>query len=209
MQLKTAKQAGLGVCPKCHKLNAMVLNQQRCVRCCAQFYQRKPYSMQYTLAWTIAAIIAFIPANMYPIMVFYKFGAREASTILGGIGTLARDGMYPVALIVFIASFVVPLLKIIGLIILMASVALRSRFQLEQHTQLFRIVEFLGPWSMLDVFVVALMTGIVNLGFISSIEAGAGINYFIFMVIATMFAAQSFDPRLLWDNKNNINESTK
>ena len=165
--------------------------------------------MQYTLAWTIAALIAFVPANMYPIMEFYTFGAKEASTILGGVGTLAKGGMYPVALIVFVASFVVPLLKIIGLLILMASVALKSKFQLEQHTQLYRIVEFLGPWSMLDVFVVALMAGIVNLGFISSIEAGEGINYFIFMVVATMFAAHSFDPRLLWDSKNNINESTK
>lgn len=181
----------------------MVKNRQRCVRCCGVFYQRKPHAMQYTFAWTLAAIIAFIPANAYPIMVFYQFGAKETSTILSGVGSLARNGMYPVALIVFIASFVVPISKIIGLIILMASVRFKSKFQLQQHTKLYRIVEFLGPWSMLDVFVVALMAGIVNLGFISSIEAGAGINYFIFMVVATMLAADSFDPRLLWDNKNN------
>jgi len=208
LPIRSAKQAGLAVCPKCHKLNAMVLKRQRCVRCCSTFHQRKPYSMQFTLAWTLAAMIAFIPANMYPIMVFYNFGARETSTILSGVGELAQGGMYPIALVVFIASFVVPLSKIIGLLILMASVVLKSKFQLPQHTRLYRMVEFLGPWSMLDVFVVALMAGIVNLGFISSIEAGSGINYFIFMVVATMFAAESFDPRLLWDSKNNYNENT-
>ena len=200
---KTAKRAGLARCLRCHKLNHIIRKDQRCSCCQAKVSLRKYRSLEYTLAWTIAAIVAFIPANLYPIMIFTSLGSPEASTILSGIKSFIQLGMYPVALVVFIASFIVPLGKMLGLIILIITVKTGSKVDARHRTQLFHLVEFLGPWSMLDVFVVALMAAVVNLGFITSIEAGPGISYFALMVIFTMFAAESFDPRLLWDNLEN------
>lgn len=201
--INSAKSKGLSLCLKCNKLNVATGKKQKCVRCHAYFYQRKPKSLQYTIAWTIAAMVMFIPANLLPIMVFTKLGNAEASTILSGIFTFMKLGMYPVAIIVFLASFIVPLGKIIGLVILVHGCQNSEKLQPKQRTKLYHLVEFLGPWSMLDVFVVALMVGVVNLGFITSIEAGSGINYFTLMVVFTMFAANSFDPRLLWDSHHN------
>jgi paraquat-inducible protein A len=195
----TAKKAGYGVCPKCHKLNKMQTTQQRCTRCTALFYQRKPKSLQYTLAWTLAALISFVPANLYPIMIVYQLGIPDAATILGGIGTFIDYGLYPIAVIIFTASIIVPLVKIVGLIFLVAQVQGGLKLKPKKHAKLYHVLEFLGPWSMLDVFVVALMVAIVELGFISTVEAGPAINYFTLTVIFTMIAATSFDPRLLWD----------
>lgn len=200
----TARSSGLSICPRCHKLNPAVLGRHRCSRCHAYFYQRKPRSIEYTIAWTIAALVMFIPANMLPIMVVTTLGETEASTILEGIAKFITLGMYPVAVIVFIASFIVPLAKILGLVILVMGVREGEGLKSKQRTRLYFLVEFLGPWSMLDVFVVTLMAAVVKLGFLTSIEAGAGITYFTLMVIFTMFAAESFDPRLLWDNKYRI-----
>jgi paraquat-inducible protein A len=199
--LTTAKQAGLGLCLKCHKVNTFSDEHKHCVRCNAKFEQRKPKSIQYTLAWTIAALVMFIPANIYPMMIFYTLGRGDASTILEGIFIFLQMGMLPVALIIFIASFIVPLGKIIGLFVLMYNVHINSRIDLKKQSKLYHLVEFLGPWAMLDVFVVSVMAAVVNLGFITSIEVGAGITYFTLMVLFTMFAAESFDPRLLWDNQ--------
>ncbi|NMP30646.1 paraquat-inducible membrane protein A [Thalassotalea sp. M1531] len=198
---KTAKSEGLSLCPKCYKANAFVTGRHKCQRCNATFYQRKPRSIEYTIAWTIAALVMFIPANLMPIMVFTALGNVDASTILGGIQTFLKLGMYPVAIVVFIASFIVPLGKILGLVILVLGVRKGPGLKSEQRTKLYHVVEFLGPWSMLDVFVVALMAAVVNLGFLTSIEAGPGITYFTLMVVFTMFAAESFDPRLLWDSE--------
>jgi len=195
-----AKELGFSVCPQCHKLNPAKVGRHKCIRCKAIFYQRKPRSIQYTIAWAVAAMVMFIPANTYPIMVFTTLGVAESSTILSGILTFLTLGMYPVALIVFIASFIVPLGKILGLFILVHGVHKGKGLEPAQRTKLYHIVEFLGPWSMLDVFVVAIMAAVVNLGFITSIEVGPGINYFALMVVFTMFAAESFDPRLLWDD---------
>jgi paraquat-inducible protein A len=196
----SAKSMGLGSCPRCNKLNLMSGEQHQCTRCQCSFSQRKPKSIQYTLAWTIAALIMFIPANGYPMMVFYTLGKPESSTILEGIAIFIQLGMYPVAVIIFIASFIIPLGKIFSLCVLMYSAHNGSGFSLKNQTKLYHLVEFLGPWSMLDVFVVAVMAAVVNLGFITSIEAASGITYFTLMVIFTMIAAESFDPRLLWDN---------
>ncbi|MEH6385310.1 MAG: paraquat-inducible protein A [Colwellia sp.] len=204
-----ALAAGLGSCPRCHKLNVMLADKQTCSRCLTVFSARKPKSLEYTLAWTIAALVMFIPANIYPMMVFYTFGKPDASTILEGIAIFIQMGMLPVAFIIFIASFVVPLCKIIGLFTLMYNAKRNTRLTLKQQGKLYHIVEFLGPWSMLDVFVVAVMAAVVNLGFITSIEPAIGITYFALMVVFTIFAAESFDPRLLWDNhqKHNHNQS--
>lgn len=195
-----ALAAGLGSCPKCHKLNVMHDEKQSCSRCLTVFSSRKRKSLEYTLAWTIAALVMFIPANIYPMMVFYTLGKPDESTILEGIAIFIQMGMYPVAIIIFIASFVVPLSKIMGLFTLMYNAKRKTKMTLKQQGKLYHVVEFLGPWSMLDVFVVTVMAAVVNLGFITSIEVASGITYFALMVVFTILAAESFDPRLLWDN---------
>jgi paraquat-inducible protein A len=200
--MKTAKQAGLALCPKCHKVNELKGQPQQCSRCHGNFNQRKRNSLQYTLAWNIAALLAFIPANLYPIMIVYRLGIPKEATILSGIGEFIDHGLYPIAVIIFSASIIVPLIKIIGLFVLTYRAYTGIRLKPDKHSRVYHILEFLGPWSMLDVFVVALMITVVELGFVTSVAAGPAINYFTLTVIFTMFAANSFDPRLLWDKKS-------
>ena len=207
--INTAKENHLALCPQCHKLNDLLneAGQQQkiqCVRCRGKFYQRKPYSLQFTLAWNIAALIAFIPANLYPIMIIYSLGIGDPATILSGIGQFIDQGLYPIAVIIFTASIIVPLLKIIGLFLLVYRVHTGVRLRPDKHSKFYYVLEYLGPWSMLDVFVVAILVAVVELGFVTSVAAGPAINYFTLTVIFTMFAANSFDPRLLWDKKQNI-----
>lgn len=202
-----AKDVELGTCPKCLKLNTMSEKRQKCSRCGAMFSQRRPDSLKLTIAWTFTAIIFLIPANLLPMMIFNKIGSVEASTILQGIYYFIEEGMYPVSIIVFIASFMIPIAKIGGLIYLIHGVRKGSKLSAQKRATLFHIVEYLGPWSMLDIFVVGLMVGVVNLSFVTSIEAGAGSTYFALMVIFTMFAAHSFDPRLIWDAQSNDEHS--
>lgn len=172
---------------------------QTCSRCGSHFNLRKKRSLECTFAWTIAALVMLIPANVYPMMIFYTLGKPEASTILEGIAIFIQMGVLPVAIIIFIASFIIPLGKIIGLFTLIYNVKYNSKLSIQHQGKLYHLVEFLGPWSMLDVFVVTIMSAVVNLGFITSITADSGITYFALMVIFTMLAAESFDPRLLWD----------
>lgn len=199
--MRTAKQLDLTLCPKCHKLNRLKAEPQQCSRCNGLFYQRKRNSLQYTLAWNLAALLAFIPANLYPIMIVYQLGIGDEATILSGIGEFIDHGLYPIAVIIFTASIIVPLLKIIGLFVLVYKVHTGIRLKPDKHSKFYHALEVLGPWSMLDVFVVALMVTVVELGFVTSVAAGPAINYFTITVIFTMFAANSFDPRLLWDKK--------
>lgn len=197
--MKTAKAANLTLCPKCHKLNNFIANPQQCTRCHGHFYQRQHNSLQYTFAWNLAALIAFIPANLYPIMIVYRLGIPTEATILSGIGEFVDYGLYPIAVIIFTASIIVPLFKIVGLFVLVYKAHTGIRLKPERNNKFYRMLELLGPWSMLDVFVVALLVAVVELGFITSVAAGPAINYFTLTVIFTMFAANSFDPRLLWD----------
>ncbi|QBG36469.1 paraquat-inducible membrane protein A [Litorilituus sediminis] len=199
--MTTAKQNGLGLCPKCHKVNKIESEPQQCSRCHGWFYPRKRNSIQYTLAWNIAALLSFIPANLYPIMIIYSLGIGDESTILSGIGQFVDQGLYPIAVIIFTASIIVPLVKIAGLFLLVYKVQTGVRLKPDKHSKLYHVLEFLGPWSMLDVFVVALLVAVVELGIITSVAAGPAINYFTLTVIFTMIAANSFDPRLLWDKK--------
>jgi paraquat-inducible protein A len=207
LSIKTAKESGLALCPKCHKLNDIGLEADKnkrlqCSRCYGVFYPRKPHSLQYTLAWNIAALLAFIPANLYPIMILYSMGIGEPNTILSGIGEFVDHGLYPIAIIIFTASIIVPLLKIVGLFLLVYRAHTGVRLRPDKHSKFYHALEFLGPWSMLDVFVVALLVAVVELGFVTSVAAGPAINYFTLTVIFTMIAANSFDPRLLWDKKH-------
>ena len=202
--MKTAKKEGLALCPKCQKLNHVAAQPQQCSRCHGKFYQRNHNSLQHTLAWNVAALLAFIPANLYPIMIVYQLGIGDEATILSGIGEFIDHGLYPIAVIIFTASIIVPLLKIIGLFVLVYKTHTGIRLKPDRNSKFYHILELLGPWSMLDVFVVALMVTIVELGFVTSVAAGPAINYFTATVIFTMFAANSFDPRLLWDKNKTM-----
>lgn len=198
----TAKEAGWLVCSTCHKLSRPVAHAQhlRCPRCHTRLHWRTPNSLAYAWAFTLAAFIMFIPANMYPITHINFFGAGQADTILSGVIELAKAGMIPIAAVVFIASIAVPLLKLAGLIILLLSVQFRWAMSVRQRTLMYRFIEWIGRWSMLDLFVIATLVALVKLGNIATIEAGIGASAFGAVVVLTMLAAHVFDPRLMWDN---------
>lgn len=202
---KSARSEGFALCHSCQILNEIPIGSDRvsCRRCHATVEFRLNQSVQRSWAYLIASVIALFPANLMPIMTVSSFGSGNPSTILSGILELIKLDMLPVAIVVFIASFMVPIGKILGLGILLLRVKRQSRLGPGRGTVLYRMVHFLGKWSMLDVFVVAIMGAVVNLGFITSIEPGPGAAAFAVMVLLTMFAAHAFDPRLIWDLKHN------
>jgi len=170
-----------------------------CTRCGAALHTRKPNSLSRTWALVIAGLILYIPANIYPVLTIISFGRGDPSTIMGGVIELFNGNDWPLALIVFTASIVFPLLKLLGLIYLMVSVQQRSRLCLADRTHLYRIIEFVGRWSIIDIFVAALLTALVTLGNIATVYPGNGAFAFGAVVVLTMLASESFDPRLIWD----------
>ncbi|WP_371185082.1 paraquat-inducible protein A [Thalassotalea maritima] len=201
----SAMEKGLARCHVCQQLvQSPSSKATRCPRCHTKVQQRITDSEQKCWAWTICSLIAFFPANAYPIMTILYFGQGQPDTILSGILLLTKLGMYPIAIIVFIASFVVPLAKILGLFMLLVSLQRPSRLSQKQRTILYRLIEFFGRWSMLDVFVVALLVALVEIGSVVNVVAGPGATAFGIMVILTIFAANSFDPRLLWDQQDGL-----
>ncbi|ESQ15754.1 MAG TPA: paraquat-inducible protein A [Chromatiaceae bacterium] len=176
-----------------------VNGRSRCPRCTAVIHRRKPHSLQRTWALVIAASLFYLPANLYPIMSVTSLGQTQADTIFSGVVFLITHGMWPLAAIIFIASIFVPLLKLLILIFLLISVQSRSHWRPRDRTRLYRITEAIGRWSMVDVYVITILVALVRLGNLASIEAQAGAVFFCAVVIITMFAAMSFDPRLIWD----------
>lgn len=170
-----------------------------CPRCAAQVHRRKPDSLSRTWAFLVAAMICYIPANLYPIMTSSSLGTAQSDTILSGVIFLFLHGMWPLAVIVFVASVVVPVLKIAILIGLALSVQLKSQWHPRRRALLYRIVEAIGRWSMVDVYVVTILVALVHLGSIASVEAERGSLFFGAVVVLTILAAESFDPRLIWD----------
>jgi paraquat-inducible protein A len=170
-----------------------------CPRCGAAVHRRKPNSLSRAWALAIAATILYIPANVYPVMTVISFGKGDPSTILGGCKELFLHGMWPLALIVFFASVTVPVLKLIGLMTLLVSVQRGSTWRLRDRTALYRIVEAVGRWSMIDIFMLSILVALVRLGAIATIAPGVGAISFAAVVVLTMFAAMAFDPRLIWD----------
>lgn len=170
-----------------------------CPRCGARVHRRKVNSIARTWALVIAAVIVYIPANVFPVMVVTSLGKTQADTILSGVFFLIHHGMWPLALIVFAASVVVPLLKLIALAFLLISVQRRSHWRPVDRTRIYRITEAVGRWSMTDIYVVTILVALVHLGELATIEAGPGAVFFGAVVVITIFAAESFDPRLIWD----------
>jgi paraquat-inducible protein A len=171
----------------------------RCPRCTDVLHQRKPNSLQRTWALVLAALVFYVPANVYPVMTVTTLGQTQSDTIFSGVVFLFQHGMLPLAAILFIASIFVPLLKLLILMFLLISVQLRSRWRPRDRTRLYRITEAIGRWSMVDVYVVTILVALVHLGNLASIQAEAGAVFFCAVVIITMFAAMAFDPRLIWD----------
>jgi paraquat-inducible protein A len=173
--------------------------EARCPRCSEPLHFRKPDSISRSWAFLAAAYCLYIPANVLPIMETSSFLGAQDDTIMSGIIYLWHSGSWDLALIVFIASIMVPLLKLIALTILLVSVQRRSVWQPLQRTKLYRVVELVGRWSMLDIYVVAILAALVQIGSLATINAGPAALAFGAVVVLTMFAAMEFDPRLIWD----------
>jgi paraquat-inducible protein A len=199
----TATRAGLTRCGSCEKLlRSLPLprgGRARCPRCGTTLSHRKPGSFARTWALVIAACILYVPANLYPVMEVAGPGGSEADTILSGVQAMFAAGWYPVGVLIFFASITVPLLKLLSLIGLLISVQRRSHWRPRDRTVLYRVVEVIGRWSMLDMFVVSLTVALVQLGAVATVEPRIGATFFAAVVVLTIFAAQSFDPRLIWD----------
>lgn len=199
-KVTTAASRGLGLCKACHCLQPCQADSAtHCLRCGASVSIRKPHSLILTWFFLVLAMLLLIPANTLPMMSLLMFGRGEPSTIIGGVALLVHHGIYAIAAVVFIASFVVPIFKITCIVVLLLSVQLRWSMSRVTRTRAYRLVEFLGRWSMLDVFVVAVLVGLVRLGQVVSVEPGMGIMSFGIAVILTMLSSMSFDPRLIWD----------
>ncbi len=199
----TAAAAGLLSCHSCGLLSRARPERARCPRCAAALHLRKPDSLARTTALLLASCILYVPANALPIMTLHKLGAGTPNTILSGVEHLIEAGLWSLAAIVFFASIAVPVLKILGIGYLAWSVRRGSRWRPRDRTRLYRVVESIGRWSMIDVFVISILVALVELGELATIETGPAATAFCGVVVLTMFAAASFDPRLVWDAMEN------
>jgi paraquat-inducible protein A len=196
----TGRSLGLLVCLACHAtVHATQAAHLRCPRCRARLHERKPHSLALTTALVIAAAVLYVPANVLPVMITREFLEDEPDTILSGVLVLLQSGSWPIAVLVFVASIVVPLLKILALAVLLYSAWRPSPGRRQQRSQLFRMVEFIGRWSMLDVYAISLLATLVQIQSFASIIVGWGAWAFGAVVVLTLFAARTFDERLLWD----------
>jgi paraquat-inducible protein A len=196
--MTTAANSNLAACHVCCKLAPAEVHH--CPRCGSAMHLRKSDSIQRTLALLVTACLLYIPANMYPIMYTDQLGTTEPSTILGGVILLINLGSVPVALVIFIFSVLVPSGKLMAMFYLVWTVERHSPLDPRQRSVMYRVTEFVGKWSMVDVFVVAILVALVHLGGLLVIRPGIAALCFAGVVIVTMIAAESFDSRLIWDN---------
>jgi len=197
----TAARAGLVSCETCHLLSvpARLAEPGYCPRCGAELVWRRHHSIQYTWALVIAAAICYIPANVLPVLVTNALGSSEPDTIMGGVILLYTTGSWPLALIVLVASVMVPLGKLVALSYLLITVQRGSLGGTRDRIRLYRMVQIIGRWSMLDVFVDTFTVALVQLQPLMSVEPAPGVLFFAAVVVLTMIAAESFDPRLIFD----------
>lgn len=184
-------------CQQCGQVHQ--IDDARCIRCGSRLVSRDIQSLQKVWAWLIAGMIAYIPANLYPMLLTSTLTYKSESTIIGGVIELFEAGSFGVATVVFVASVIIPIGKFIAIIYLALSVQKQSILNQHQRHRLYDVVEFIGRWSMIDVFVVAILSALVQLDSIATINPGIAAVSFALSVIFTMLAAQSFDPRLIWD----------
>jgi paraquat-inducible protein A len=197
---ETGRSLGLLLCLQCRAtVRGMGVPYPRCPRCNAHLFERKPHSLAVTAALIACAAALYIPANVLPVMYTRTIFDDERDTIMSGVLVLLHSGSWPIAVIVFIASIVVPLLKIAALAVVTFSAWRRSTGRREQRSELFRMVEFIGRWSMLDVYAISLLVALVQIRSLANVAVGWGALAFGAVVVLTTFAARSFDERLLWD----------
>jgi paraquat-inducible protein A len=194
----TGAGRGLAACHLCYKLAPAA--QHHCPRCGSSLHLRKSDSLQRTLALLCTACLLYIPANLYPIMYTDQLGSTQGSTILGGVIMLIELGSVPVAVVIFIFSIIVPSGKIMVMFYLVWTVERHSPLDPRQRSIMYRVTEFIGKWSMVDVFVVSILVALVHLGGLLVIRPGIAALSFAGVVIVTMVAAESFDSRLIWDS---------
>jgi paraquat-inducible protein A len=200
--LVTGRSLGLLVCTRCHAtIRTIGEDRSLCPRCRAPLHARKPYSMSTTVALVASAAVLYIPANVLPVMHTHTFFEDDDDTILSGVISLAHQGSWPIAVLVFFASIVIPILKLLALAEILFAVWRKSAHHAPQRSRMFRIVEFVGRWSMLDVFAVSLLVALVQIQSLATVEVRPGALAFAAVVVLTMLAAQTFDERLLWDSQ--------
>lgn len=193
-----AADLDLCLCHGCGQACAMAHDPHACERCGAPLHRLKPESLTRTWAYLMAALILYVPANLLPVMNTSLLGKGEDSTIISGVVEFAEAGAWDIASIIFIASIGVPAIKFGAMILLLVTAQRQSQWACRQRSKLFRFVELVGYWSMLDVLVVAMVASLVKFQALGNIEPRAGILFFGMVVVFTMLAAMSFDPRLIW-----------
>jgi paraquat-inducible protein A len=187
-------------CETCQQVALIEGNDRHlCRRCGARLHHRKPHGIARCWALVIAALVLYIPANVYPVLTVVQLGNGAPSTILGGVEELITAKMYPLAALVFFASIMVPMLKLFGLILLLIMTQLGRAERLVDRGRLYRIVSVIGRWSMIDIFMESILVALVQFGAVVTIDPGFGAIAFAAVVIITIFAAEAFDPREMWD----------
>ena len=204
-RVMTARQAGFILCRECGMLSVQeaVPMADHCPRCGARLRSRKPESLARTWALLITSVIFLFPANFLPIMTVTYLGEKETNTIMEGIEYFIKSGNYVIAFLIFFASILVPIFKVTGIMLVLLSIRRKWKGWLRHKTLMFRIIRFIGRWSMLDIFVIALMVAIVEFGTLNSIHAAPAATYFSAVVVCTMLAANTFDTRLIWEEPGN------
>jgi paraquat-inducible protein A len=196
----TGRSLGLLVCLDCRAtLRDLNTPCSKCPRCHARLHARKPYSLAITTVLIACAAVLYVPANVLPVMTTRTFFDDEKDTIMSGVLVLLHSGSWPIALLVFIASIIVPLLKILAFAVLLYSAWRGSPQNRLQRSELFRMLEFIGRWSMLDIYAISLLATLVQIKSFASIIVGWGAWAFGAVVVLTLLAARTFDERLLWD----------
>lgn len=198
----TASLEQLSQCPMCMSLNP--IDETYCLQCHRHLYSNSHVSIQKTIALLITSFVLFIPANLLPMMSTTLLGTTTENTILGGIIVLWQNQSYPVAIIIFFASIVIPITKLLALSWLCYNVSFHNFSSKRTGHNLYRITELIGRWSMIDIFVVAILVAMIQRGILIRVEPGFAAIAFTALVICTMLAAITFDPRLIW--QQNLNE---
>jgi paraquat-inducible protein A len=199
--LPEARDLNLCLCHSCGLACDMTDEPHECERCGAPLHRRKSNSLTRTWAYLLAALVFYIPANLLPVMNTSMLGSGSDSTIIGGVLEFWEHGAWDIALIIFIASIAVPGVKFVALSLLLITAQRGSLWARKERSKLYRFVELIGYWSMLDVIVVALVAALVKFQALGDIEPRAGILFFGMVVVFTMLSAMSFDPRLIWDTR--------
>ena len=194
-------QPGQGIRLGCDVCGRVTWGQEgdRCTCCRSVVRSRRRNSIASTWALVAASVVLYIPANIFPVLTLTRLGAGSPSTILGGAEELLASGMWPLALLVFVASIMVPMMKLVSLVVMLVATQRGSAWRLHDRTTLYRLVDFVGRWSMIDVFMLATLSGLVQAGAIATIVPGLGAICFGTVVVLTMIAVSCFDPRVMWD----------